>query len=447
MLYIILAIIALIRWLKKDRITYYFILQFLIFRGYKIALFQDIIIRPDDLALGLILYTIINLAINNSISHDNLSKLARVFIFFIFISFCVSFVFYQIPFIEVFKGSRSYLYVLSLYDIMRLRKEEIEKLLSYIFYFNIIIGTLFSLQLFYPINILTRDVIVDKVPIGFLGIPRSYSYPQLIPFCCLYSFFVINNKWRKTLFLCLSFITLFAIQSRGLIINTVLLIVIGIFVQKSNTKTKTIMIIISIILVFLINSTIFSNETGEKTANDINIILNGDFANMSYIDNMTGEATLAYRFYLVYRAAFRLLNDLISFIFGVGFFVELPLNKIKDLGLENISIESWNGFGTFTPDIAYSNILCNLGFIGSILYLIFFIRLFNFFMKNRIYNNMYNLLGLLYIPYLLILGLNGSFITTPICLFIPFILFRHSNIVRNNNILVYHFPYINKLKI
>lgn len=425
MLYIVLFFIALYRFLVKDRISYYFVLQFLIFGGYKISLFQDIIIRPDDLALMLILFTFIN-SINNNIKYNKLDKLIKKFIIFIFISICISFVYYQIPLIEVFKGCRSYLYVLSFYDIMKLKKEEIEKLLLYIFYFNIIIGIIFTFQLFSPISILTRDKIADKVPIGFLGIPRSYSFPQLIPFCCLYSFFIINGKWRKILFICISFITLFAIQSRGLIINTVFLIVIGIFLKKSNTKTKTIMIVTSVILVLLINSTIFSDETGEKTTNDINIILNGQFANMSYLDNVTGEATLAYRFYLVYRAIVRLMNDLTSSIFGVGFFVELPLNKIKDLGLENISIESWNGYGTFTPDIAYSNILCNLGFIGSILYLSFFIKLLYFFNKNRKYNNIYNLLGLLYISYLLILGFNGSFITTPICLFIPFILYKYS---------------------
>lgn len=432
MLYILLAIIALIRWFKKDRITYYFIIQFLIFRGYKIALFQDIIIRPDDLALGLILFTFINLIIKNGIKYNDLSNSIKSFTIFICISICISFIFYQIPLIEIFKGSRSFLYALCLYDIMKLNKNDIEKLLLYIFYFNIIIGVIFTIQLFYPINIITRDIIIDKVPIGFLGIPRSYSYPQLIPFCCLYSFFIIKGKWIKPLLLCISFITLFAIQSRGLVINTVVLIAIGIFIQKNDTKTKTIMIIASVILVFLINSTIFSNETGEKTANDINIILNGEFANMSYMDNMTGEATMAYRFYLVYRSIVHLLSDFLSFIFGVGFFVELPLNKIKDLGLEDISIESWNGYGTFTPDIAYSNILNNLGFIGAILYLTIFIKLFIYFINNRKYNNKYNLLGLLYIPYLLVLGLNGSFITTPICLFIPFILYRHSIIEKYN---------------
>lgn len=426
MLYIILTIIALIRWLKRDRITYYFILQFLIFKGYRIDIFKDVIVRPDDLALCLILFSFINLAINNATKHNDLSNLIKLFIIFVLISTFVSFVYYQIPLVEVFKGCRSYLYVLSLYDIMRLKKEEIEKLLLYIFYFNVFIGIIFTVQLFYPLNLLTHDIVVDKVPIGFLGIPRSYSYPQLIPFCCLYSFFIMKGKWIKPLFLCLSFITLFAIQSRGLIINTVILIAVGVLSQKTNTRKKTVMVAVFFILVILINSTIFSAETGEKTYNDISIILNGEFADMSYLDNMTGEATLAYRFYLVYRVVFHLLRNIISLFFGVGFFVELPLYKIKELGLENITIESWNGYGTFTPDISYSNILCNLGLIGSILYITFFIQLFIFFFKNRKHSDIYNLLGLLYVPYLLILGLNGSLITTPICLFIPFILYKHS---------------------
>lgn len=426
MIYIIITIFALIRWYKHDRITYYFILQFLILKGYNLSFFNDNPFRPDDLALGLICITFFSQLIKNRFRTNDFNKLIILFLLFLLVSICVSIFIYEIPLQQVIKGVRTYLYILCIYDIMKLKKVEIEKTLKYIFYFNLFIGICFVIQTFIPINILRSETLTEVQRTGFLGLQRSFSFPKLISFCCFYSFFLLNKNKNRLLLISICYIILFIIQSRGLIINTTLLIALGLFFLNSNDNKKTIYYLVIFCIFIIINNSILTGETGDKTTNDIEMILSGEFKDFDFFNTPNNNATLSYRFYLVYRVIIHLLtNDIIKLIFGTGLFVELPYEKIKDLDLQNISFESWDGYGIFTPDISYSNILCNLGLVGFIIYVLFFIKLLKYFYLNKKNNYKYGILGFLYMLFLFITGFNSSYISTPICLLIPFILYRY----------------------
>ena len=121
----------------------------------------------------------------------------------------------------------------------------------------------------------------------------------------------------------------------------------------------------------------------------------------------------------------------VRLLFGFGFFIELSRSMMASLGLLSLMRESWNGYGLFTPDISYVNILCYLGFLGGFVYLRFFYLIATNSYKLLKTANKFALMSFLYIVYLLLIGLDGSSITYPSCLLVAFLLYRAGETQKN----------------
>lgn len=425
---VLLAIYAYRRWKKGDRCTYFVILQFLIFQTYKLSFLTQGTVRSDDLALVLVLLTSIQSYKRAKIT-NTIGRSVSVFVCFVMVGMIVSLLNKDLPLIQVIKGARPYFFILSIYDIWLMKNEEVKKTIYYIFLINIIFSVIFIVQTFFPVRILLDSWEGGGIGSGgFLGLRRYYSFPPFIPFCCLYSCFLFpSNKKNKTLYIIISFVTLLLIQSRGMLMYTALLVIAAFVLFKASPSKKILYIGFSFIIAIVLDSTILSGDTGARTNNDLSKVMSGS---ISTDERPEGDATMSYRIWIMLVRNERLLEgDLFDKIFGLGYFAQVNARQVKNLNLEGIVAQyySSNNFFMTTPDISYANILAYLGYGGTILYIGILLSFFSFFYKYRRLGE-YSQLGMLYMLYLLATGLNGSAISTPTCLLIPFLFMRLVNV-------------------
>lgn len=428
---VILAFMAYRYWKKGNKALYLVILQFLIFQDYKLSLMATSAIRPDDLALCLILATFAINVQKRLLTKNALSSIVKFFVLFVIAGMIVSLFVKGIPLDQVIRGGRTYLFVLALYDIVLMDKDTIKKALYYVFIVNMVFSVIFIMQTFVPLGLISDDWQgAGAERVGFLGLRRYYSAPPLVPFCCLYSVFLFPKcKKHKNAYICLSFLTLLIIQSRGMLMYTVMLVVLASLMFKASAAKKGLYIIMSVLMVVFVNTTVMSGETGAKTSNDFNLILSGK---IDTSERPEGEATLAFRLWMLMGRNERIMDgSILDKVFGLGYFAQLPQAKIRDLDLQNLCVQYYEGdaYVINTPDISYANILAYLGYLGTFLYLAMFWKLIRYFYRNR-KNSQFAQLGLLYMLFLLTTGMNGSAISTPTCLVVPFMFL---SIVRKEN--------------
>lgn len=423
-LIIILSLWALIRWNKGDKVSFYLIIQFFALKTYNLAFLLTSALRPDDMALIMVLITFFVNSTRGNLSRPPLQSV-YLFIAFIALSSLVSLSVYDIPLLQIFKGARNFLLVLALPDIMTIRKDALKDLLHSIFLFNMVFGVIFIFQTFTQISIL-RDMDEGVVMTGYLGLKRFYSFPPLIPFCCLYSLYLFpkNRKFKK-LCLAITFLTLLIIQSRGMMLYTTLLIVVASFLFKSSPMQKTFVYMVIAMAFIIIVKEIFSGETGGKTMNDMNLILS---SNGAVMERPEGDATLAYRLWLVNNSISGLNSGTIfQQIFGLGLFVVLPLSygsSLNILGAARINRDMQ--LILTNPDISYATLLNLLGYVGFVLYMYIFIEAILYF-KCKMKDSDFAKIGMLYILFLLAVGMNSADISTSTCFIVPFILISISN--------------------
>lgn len=432
---ILLAFYAYKRWKVGDRCMYFVILQFLIFQTYKLDILLHSAIRSDDLALILVLLTAYQG--NRKVRIPGLiGKSISVFICFILMGMVVSMVFKDLPLTQVIKGARPYFFVLALNDVWLMKKEELMKTIYNVFMLNIVFSVIFIIQTFLPVRLLIDTWQGEgNGSSGFLGLRRYYSFPPFVPFCCLYSCFLYpSHKKYKKVCIFISLATVLLIQSRGMLMYTALLVVMAFILFKASSSKKLLYIGISFVIGMLLDATVLSGDTGERTNNDISKIISGE---VSMEEMPDGDATMSLRVYMVLKRIERIEEgDIFDRLFGLGFFAQINGAKVKELGLEKVVARYYqeDEFFMHTPDISYANIIASIGYGGSVLYVGMMLSMLCFFLKNK-EEGKYAQLGILYMIYLLATGLNGSSISNPTCMLLPFLFMKIVHI--NTNTLVF----------
>ena len=408
---------------KGNVVNFIFILQFLIFRCYNLSLTTASLIRPDDMALLLLIIAFFKkgLVINNR--YQTINNAVKRFLAFLLIIMFVSILFKDLPVIQVVKEARNFIFVIVIYFVSNLKKTEIDSALYKAFLLNAVFCVIFIVQTFYPSLGLLSDMESGQMSMtGYLGFRRFYGYPPLIAFSCLYSFFLFpKNKKYKKFFIALNFLALLLVQSRGMMLNVVMLIVFASVYFKASASNKIIYAVSAIVLLLFVNTFMFSGDTGSRTSNDLNAVVSGNIMEM---ERPEGDATLSVRIWVLANRI-RALNDggLMDMIFGLGLFVELPLSEIVSRGLISVASHTYEGkYCLYTPDISYANHLAFLGYVGSVLlwsiFILMMVRLYKLRDSSR-----YAQMGFLYLLYMVISGFNNMEISSSSCLVMPFLLY------------------------
>ena len=215
---------------------------------------------------------------------------------------------------------------------------------------------------------------------------------------------------------------------------TALLVVMAFMLFKASSSKKLLYIGMSFVIGMLLDATVLSGDTGERTNNDISKIISGE---VSMEEMPEGDATMSLRVYMVLKRIERIEEgDIFDRLFGLGFFAQINGAKVKELGLEKVVARYYlkDEYCMYTPDISYANIIASIGYGGSVLYLGMMLSMLCFFLKNKD-EGKYAQLGILYMIYLLATGLNGSSISNPTCMLLPFLFMKIVHI--NTNTLVF----------
>ncbi len=409
---------------KRDRVIFYLILQYLALDAYSMLYWDYSIIRFDDLALIMVLYSFFREGIYKK-SSPFLKKMIYAYLIIILLSVFVSYFYYQIPIIQVFKGARTSLFVLAFFDLIDLRYREYRKLFYFIFVLSSIAATLYC-----------YTIIAGKIPenaragIGFLGIPRSFNFPPLAAYNCIYSVFILNKK--KKIFipvLILSFVTLLLIQSRGMIISVLIALVVGTLLKANKSNRVLIFIMAVSVSTFLLTSLIFKGDTGDKTMNDISKISTGEFAKDDF--EHESDATFSYRLNLLAISIIKTVDNPVRLLFGSGLFVEMPISYFERWNMIGTFRMARDGYTYFSPDISFSNIIYNIGFLGLFVYLAMIYSFWKVLLNRANGDRKYEIAGVAYLLYMLLVAFDGSRLTWPNNLLIPIIFVQYA-IYKNN---------------
>ncbi len=398
---------------KGDRVSYYLILQFLALNGYAMLTWDYEFVRKDDLALVMVLYSFLR---KGMFQMDGTKMARMIYAYLAAVLMCVlvSFIYYQIPIVQIVKGARTALYVLVFFDLKSLGRKGFETLFQRIYILTSVACLLFCLE---SLTGFTPTITIRGT--GFLGLSRSYDYPPLVAFGCMYSVFVTDrkSKWFYPL-LVLPFLTLLIIQSRGMLMSVLLLTALGISLKANESNKIYISVFALGLSVFLISSLIFGGETGDTTLNDVGKITSGEFASMDY--EHEGSATFAYRLNLLAISIIKTVEEPVRVFFGSGILVEMPYSFFERWDMVESCRFSKEDYNYFSPDITLSNVIYNIGLMGLIVYFSMIYLMLKMLLKWAKGNNNLEITGVMFVLYLLFIAFDSSILTWPNYLIVPF---------------------------
>lgn len=423
MIGIILLFISFVLYFKPRYryISYFLYISFMLGYGGGFGLWTDEVLGIKNKDMAIVYTFVISLYLisqnNYKLPKIEFLKWYKLFIIFIFCSIVFSYIHYGFSFYQILQGGRDYLLIFSLPILMKIKVNELSKLMNLLLCVTIITSILFILQIVvgHPLMPYSGEPSIDPT----VGLTRMYNSPALLDFFLIFTF--VKPEYfgkRVNLLRILFFITLICTFGRTGIFSTIISVLLAMmFLGKASKMIKTI-VIIGILFIPFIGMVTSRFEKG-GTSDDLSAIKSGNYQNFE----MGEGGTMTYRIAWVYERFDYLTNRSIGEqIFGLGLISESQpiVNKMYNFRVGNIVQNT--GFPTqlYTPDIAYGNILTKLGLVGSSIYLLFVISLTLFFYKYR-KTNYFTIICSAQIIMLFIGSFSGSSLSEPKNLIIYFV--------------------------
>lgn len=327
---------------------------------------------------------------------------------FILASICFSYFYYELTPYQILQGGRSYLLLFSLPVLLRATPTEVWKVLRMLFGICLFTSVLYILQV-----LVVRGPIMPYPGIPGIdpstGLVRMHNPPaNLIVFLTL-SFLCpaflpqkINLNFVRGIF----FVALICNLGRTAIATGIFMVLLALLMNGSFKKIGGSIIIIGILALPFVGTISNRFEDG-GTSKDFDEIMKGNFGE-DYVNE--GDATMLYRFAWCYeRADYLVKRPIGEQIFGMGLCSDSQDWVYKKysfkLGLPNKEQGRPNQLST--PDISLGNMITGLGFVGTIIYLVFYLYLLLYFWKRRRCNIMFLLMSA-YTIILIVISFAGS---------------------------------------
>ena len=387
MLFIPILIVSIILYLSGKRILSTILFFFFLFDGFQIIpekFFETGmgISKSTDFALLYIIILFIYGIINTKdfIPINKLALLLGGYLLFIVCLIGISYYTYHIPFVEIIRTSRYYLFALSYFVLRRLTKEEISSILKILFCIVIFQSILFTIQGFTGIALLIGAESHKSAKL----ITRFYNSPLMLYFFVFYGIF--NNPFTgkyKYISALICIVCVYMPLHRSLTISFILILILGLFLKMGKIK-QFINYLPMLLLCIIPLVAVMGAQLASRTMNDINSVTTGEFVDIEEIE-LGEESTLLFRIAHFYERYMHILEKPIETAFGSGLMAEESnyTNKKFDfiVGLENektgeiVQLE--------TSDIAWSNLIIRYGIIGTLIYLTIYISIMIFYYKHR----------------------------------------------------------------
>ena len=353
-----------------------------------------------------------------------LSLLVKAFLIFLICSAAFSWVHYQFTPYQILQGGRQHFIILSYFFLRKIDRKDIIWLLRMLFYITLIHSVLYIIQVFTGANVLPYWKVVEVSENSLTGLPRYHNSPHMLAFflymVMLYPLrnIVLNNTAAVTFL-----VALFCTQGRTNISITLSCLLLGYLIRGRLSGSVRIALIISVVLLAFSDILTSRYEEG-GTDEDIRAVLNGDFID-KVKNGEHSEGTLMFRFSWVYeRALYLSERPLSEKIFGLGMISDSQkdvVNSMYHFMVGLIDEDTELPAQLATADIAYGNMLTQLGYCGGLILLFIWIRLAILFYKRRRVDSLLLCMSLFVINR--ILGsVSGSHISTVAYLVIPFLM-------------------------
>ena len=330
--------------------------------------------------------------------------------------------YYGFTWIQILQGGRHHFLLLSYFFLRKTKKDDILWIVRCLFYITLAHAVLYGIQVMTNLPILPYgEAKIDEVT----GIARYYNMPVFLIFFLFFCIIFPNNylriKFPKTV-IAILLVALLCTQGRTMIALTIFCILIGLLYQRQSKKLFKNVIILGIIALPFADMLLARFDNKGETSSDIEEIVTGKFIKRAYSGDMRG-GTMSYRFAWVYeRMEYLSDRPIAENIFGLGMISDSQEDVVQQkyrflLGLKNKE----TGLITqlVTPDIAYGNLITQFGYMGGLILLCIWVRLFVIYYKNRKSNELVFCTALL-LFYYIVSSISGSTISTTGNLVTPF---------------------------
>lgn len=440
MIGIILLIVAIFLYFnpKYRYISYIIYIGFMSgsYGGYN--LYTDNILGVNNTDLAIIYTFIISVYLINNhkfkLPKASFIRYYKLLTIFLFCSVFFSYLYYKFTFYQILQGGRELLLLFSLVVFINIKSWEFTKIIRILYYITLYTSVLYILQV-----VIGKPLMPYPIEVGIdetTGLVRFYNSPPLMPFYLVLTF-IFPEYFGKRLILarCVFFTALICTQGRTGIFSAIIAILLSIYFLGKASKTIKTIIILSI-LIFPFYNVILDRFQKGNTANDIAVISNGGFK-----DYETTGGTMTFRIAWFYERFEYLINRPIGEqLFGLGLISDSQpiVNKMYNFKIGLTNEETGLPVQLSTADIAYGNILTQLGFLGGFIYILFIISMAVYFYKHRNVNY-FVLITASQIIVSFLTSFSGSTISNPKNLTFFFVIFvsilnsKKVSYIKNNN--------------
>ena len=327
---------------------------------------------------GLILYLVLSFYLlkknNYELPKTPFDQKLKYFYYFLLISIIVDIIFNGIDLLSIVKTSRHWIFLSCIWVFYYVSDKDVKKLINYLLYALAIISVIMLIEFFFSIQILGKEIKTEYLTPGVL-IERGSIPSNLLLFFLL---LLVSRYFKfkpKTKYFYVGIFSAVLITSmiRSYFFAVIIGILLVLYLEKLKVKSILTGITIAAVLILIVYNTPFFKERFISGFEEIQNL------NLAY----SPQGNLSYR---LLHAAERL--DYISKktqyeIFGIGNITEEDFPNTFYIGLR---YESGRVMQLVSPDIAWSTFFLRLGFVGTIIYLIFYVSITIKFYRLRLNN-------------------------------------------------------------
>ncbi len=383
MIGIILLLIALACYFRKKTrwLSYVLYLSFLS-NGYRVLIDNVIGAKNQDLA---IIYTFVigfYLLLNGRFKFPRLPMFRWLVAFMVFLVFSVFFslMYYGFTPYQVLQGGRGWLLIFCVPILIRMSSKDFNRVIMIMAYITLITAAIYIAQIVLGRPILPYHLQDWKFDTS-TGLIRLYNSPPFLSFFLVLSF--VHTKMFRAIWVwrAIFFIALICTLGRTSIFATILMVLVATWMQGGATRLIRIGVVLMILLIPFADI-VTDRFQGANTNMDLQVASEGGYEDYS----SSSGGTMTFRLALLYeRANYLVHRPILEQIFGMGLISDSqPIVQRMyhfNLGLSNV--ETGNTTQLHSPDIAWVNTVCGLGYGGTAIYLGFLISMTIFFFRRR----------------------------------------------------------------
>lgn len=360
MIVVLLFILSLILYLRRNVTWSLVIFFFFCYRFFRLIPYTSAIIDgPDWAVLYVVAVAFLNRKNFSVLKGDTrLKYYVSVFIGLLVLLVFLSLTYYGLDFVSILKAARQSFVLCGVFILKQIKTVEIRKLVRILCYITILHAFLYVIQVVTGIPVMGVQAEYDAAT----GAYRYLNCPPLNDFVLFICVFCPNffKEKIKVFYPIVLLGSLICTLGRVHIVFTILILLYGLYLQgKIRSIIK--LSVVFVFILFLSEGMLTARFGGESETNsDIEEIFTGGVQEAAKTGIVPFRCTLTYRLAIVYQRLDRMKEGIIEPLFGFGLeFSEDNISKNYNFSLSP---------DIFSPDIAYSNIISKYGLLGFVLF-------------------------------------------------------------------------------